>query len=56
MCSSNDSQVALKELETANLQAFLDDFGGKLIDAVAVGIADDVINDSALVWRRAMLA
>ena len=56
MCSGNDPEVALKKLNTANLQALLDNLGGKLIDAVAVGIVKDVVNDSTLVWRGAMLA
>ena len=50
MSGCDDSQIALEKLDTTNLQAFLDNFGGKLIDAVAVGIVKDVINDAALVW------
>ena len=49
MSGCDDSQIALEKLDTTNLQAFLDNFGGKLIDAVAVGIVKDVINDAALV-------
>ena len=56
MCSGNNAKIALKELHTTNLQTLFDNFGGKLIDAVAVGIAQNVVNDSALVWRGAMLA
>lgn len=56
MGSGNDAKVALKELNTTDLQAFLDNFRGKLVDAVAVGIAKDVVNDSALVRWGAVLA
>jgi hypothetical protein len=56
MCSGNDGEVTLEELNTTNLQALLDNFGGKLIDAIAVRVAKDVVNDSALVWRGAVFA
>jgi hypothetical protein len=56
VCGSDDAKVAFEELNTANLQALLYNLGGKLTNAVAVGIAKDVVNDSALVWRGAVLA
>ena len=56
MRSGNNAEVAFKELDTANLQAFFDNLGSKLIDAVAVRITEDMVNHSPLVWRRAMLA
>jgi hypothetical protein len=56
MCSGNDGEVTLEELNTTDLQTFLHNFGGKLIDAIAVRVGEDVVNDSALVWRGAMLA
>jgi hypothetical protein len=55
-CGSDDAKVVPEELNTANLQTLLDNLGGKLIGAVAVGIAKDVVDDSALVWRGAVLA
>jgi hypothetical protein len=48
---SDDAKVTPEELNTANLQALLYNLGGKLIDAVVVGIVKDVVDDSALVWR-----
>ena len=56
VCGSDDTKVALEELSTANLQALLYNLGGKLTNAVSVGIAKDVVHDSALVWRGAVLA
>jgi hypothetical protein len=56
VCGSDDAKVVLEELNTANLQTFLYNLGGKLIDAVAIGIAKDVVDDSAFVWRGAVLA
>jgi len=38
VCCGDDSEVALKELDTSDLQALLDNFGCKLIDAVIVRI------------------
>ena len=52
---TNDTKVAVKELNTANLEALLNDFGSELVDAVAVGVGEDVVDDATLVWRRAML-
>jgi hypothetical protein len=46
----------LEELNTTNLQTLFYDLGGKLIEAVTVGITKDVVDDSSLVWRRAILA
>jgi hypothetical protein len=41
----------LEELNTTNLQTLFYDLGGKLIEAVTVGITKDVVDDSSLVWR-----
>lgn len=54
--SSDDSQVAIQELESTNLETLLDNLGSKLINAVVVGIGQDVIDDTTLVRGRAVLA
>ena len=54
--SGDDAQIAVEELVTTNLEAFLDNLGSKLVDAVVVGVGENVINDTTLVWRRTMLA
>jgi hypothetical protein len=41
----------LEKLNTANLQALLYNFGGKLVDAVTAGMTKDVVDDSSPVWR-----
>lgn len=56
MSSGDDSEVAIEELNATNLEALLDDLGSKLIDAVAVGVDQDVIDDTTFVGWRAMLA
>jgi hypothetical protein len=56
MRSGNDAEVTFKELHATDLEALFDNFGSELIDTVAVGIAKDMVNDSALVWRGAVLA
>lgn len=56
MCSSNDAEVTFKEINTTDFEAFFDNLRSKLINTVVVGIAQDMVNDSALVWRGAMLA
>ncbi len=56
MSSGDDSEVAIQKLRTTNLEALLNNLGSKLINAVAVGVGQDVINNATLVWRRAMLA
>jgi hypothetical protein len=54
--SGDDTQVLIQELMTANLETFLNNLGGELIDAVVVGVVQNVVDDTALVRRRAMLA
>ena len=56
VCGCDNTKVPIKKLRTTNLQALLHDLGRKLIDAVAVGIGKDVVDDSALVWGRTMFA
>lgn len=52
----NDPKVAIKKLDATDLEALLNDLGSKLIDAVAVGVDKDMIDDTTFVGRRAMLA
>lgn len=52
---ANTIKVPAKELGTANLQAFLDDLGGKLINAVLCGIPNDVVDGPAAVSWGTML-
>lgn len=54
--SRDDSEISIEKFNTANLEAFLDDLRGVLIDAVAVGVDEDVIDDSPLVRGCAVLA
>lgn len=56
MSGSDLGEVAVHELGTTNLQALLDNLGGELVDAIAIGLGQDVVNDSSLVSRRSMLA
>lgn len=55
-CGGDDAQVPIQELVAADLETFFNDLGGKLIDAVVVGVAQDVIDNAALVRRGAVLA
>ena len=53
MRRGDNAQVSLHKLGTTNLEALFDNFGSKLVDAVAVSIGKNVVNDTALVrWRR----
>ena len=49
-------EVAAKELRTPNLEALLDNLGGKLIHAVLGGKTYDVVNGAAAVSRGTVLA
>jgi hypothetical protein len=49
-------KIATEEVNTTNLEAFLNNLGGKLIHAVLGSIADDMINCSAAVSWGTMLA
>lgn len=51
MCRRNDAEVALQELDATDLQALLDHFRSELVDAVAVCVAKNMVNDSPLVGR-----
>jgi hypothetical protein len=53
--SGDDSEVAIKKLDTTNLEALLNNLGGVLIDAVTVGVDKDVVDDATLIGWRAML-
>lgn len=48
-------KVTRKELTSANLQALLNYLGGVLVHAVFSSKANDVVNGSASISRRAML-
>ena len=48
---SDDSKIAIQEIKTANLEALLNDFRSELINAVAVRVGENVVNDTSLVWR-----
>ena len=52
----NDTKVAIQKVKTTDLEAFLDDLGGKLIDAVAVRVGKNVVDDPSFVRRRTVLA
>jgi len=56
MSCGDDSEISIQEFDPTNLETLLDDFGSKLINAVAVRVGKNVIDDSAPVWRRAMFA
>ena len=49
-------KVATKKLRATNLQALLNNLGGKLVHAILGSIADDMIDSAAPVRRGAMLA
>ncbi|MBE3045571.1 hypothetical protein IMZ48_24095 [Candidatus Bathyarchaeota archaeon] len=49
-------QVSTEELGSANLQALLDNLGGKLVGAVLGRVPDDVVDGTAAVGGSAMLA
>ena len=53
---ANSIEVTPKEIRTTNLQALLDNFGGKLVGAIFGCITDDMVNGSAAIWRSAVLA
>jgi hypothetical protein len=49
-------QIPVQELGATNLQALLDDFGGILVHAILCTEAQDVIDGTATVGGRTMLA
>ena len=51
-----DIQVFIQEFMTANLETFLNNLGSELINAVVVGVVQDVVDDATLVRRGAVLA
>lgn len=56
MSSGDDGKIALHELGATNLQTFLNHFGSILVNAVAVGIGKNVVDDTAFVRRGTVLA
>ena len=56
MSCCDDCKISLHEFGTANLETLLHNLGSELVDAVAVSIGKNVIDDAALVRRRTMLA
>lgn len=53
---TNSIEVASKEVNTPNLEALLNNLGSKLIHAVLRSITDNMVNCTAAISRRAMLA
>lgn len=53
---ANTIKISSKKLHTANLETFLNNLGGELVHAILRCIANDVINSTAAVDRRSMLA
>lgn len=49
-------QVASKEINTTNLEAFLNNLGSELVHAVFRGITNDVVNGTASISWSTMLA
>jgi len=56
MSCGDDSEISIKEFDPTNLETLLDDFGSKLVNAVAVRVGKNVIDNSAPVCRRTMFA
>ena len=56
MGGRDNCKIALHELRTTNLETLLHNLGSKLVDAVAVGIGKNVVDDAAFVRWRTMLA
>lgn len=49
MSGSDNGQVALQKFGPTDLQAFLNHFGRKLVDTVAVSVCQDVIDDTTFI-------
>jgi hypothetical protein len=56
MGSSDDSEIAVHEFNPTDLEAFLNNLGSKLVNAVIVGIVKNVVDDTAFVRGGTMLA
>lgn len=55
MSCGNHIQIPIEKLNSANLEAFLDHLRGILVDAVAVSIDEDVVNDTSFVrWSTVL--
>jgi hypothetical protein len=46
---SNDSKIVIQEFKTTNLETLLDDFRSELVDAIAIRVGENMIDDSSLV-------
>lgn len=53
---SDDPKISIQEVQSANLEALLDNLGGKLVDAVVIRVRENVVDDTTLVRRRAVFA
>ncbi len=56
MSSRDNTKVTIHELGTTDLEALLHNLRSKLVDAVAVSVGKNVVDDTALVRWRTMLA
>jgi hypothetical protein len=56
MSRGDDPKVTLQEFGTADLETLLHNFGCILIDAVAVGVGENVVDNTAFVGWGTMLA
>ena len=56
MGSRDNTKVTVHKFDTTDLEALLHDLGSKLVDAVAVSIGENVVDDAALVRWRTMFA
>ena len=52
---ANAAKIAIKEFGPSYLQAFLNDFGGELIDAVVNRPMENMLNGTALIVGSTML-
>lgn len=53
---ANTIKISTKKFHSANLEAFFNNFGGKLVHAILRCIANDVVNGAAAVNWYSMLA
>jgi len=53
---ANTIEIAAQEINATNLEALLNDLGGKLVHAVLRGIANDMVNGTAAISWGTMLA
>lgn len=53
---ANTIKISTKKFHPANLEALFNNFGGKLVHAILRCIADDMVDSTATINRRSMLA